>query len=158
MIKFKKFAGLLFILTIFTGSVATAQQPTTPQKQVDVDVSDAELAKFAEAYQGLRMMNQEINQQMMKVVQDGGLDVQRFNEIHQASSNPDKEVEATEEELQKHKAILADIEGMQKEVETKMENVIKDKGLTMQRYEKLAMALQTDQELQSRLQKMLTKG
>lgn len=158
MIKSKKFAGLLFVFALLTGSAAVAQQPTTPQQQVDVDVSDAELAKFAEAYQGLRVMNQEINKKMMKVVQDGGLDVQRFNEIHQASINPEQEVDATEEELEQHKAILTEIEGMQKEVQTKMENVVKDKGLTMQRYEKLAMALQTDQELQTRLQEMLTKS
>ena len=99
MFKSKKIAGLLFVFALITGSAATAQTPAMPQQQkVDVDVSDAELSKFAKAYQGLRMMNQEVNQKMMKTVQDGGLEVQRFNEIHQASQDPNKEVEASEEE------------------------------------------------------------
>jgi len=159
MFNSKKIAGLLFVFALITGSAAIAQTPAMPQQQkVDVDVSDAELSKFAKAYQGLRMMNQEVNQKMMKTVQDGGLEVQRFNEIHQASQDPNKEVEASEEELEKHKTILAKIEGMQGDFQKKMETTIKDQGLTLERFEKLSMALQTDQELQTRLQKMMQKG
>ena len=159
MFKSKKIAGLLFVFTLIMGSAAMAQNPTMPQQQtVDIDVSDAELSKFAKAYQGLRMMNQQVNQKMMKTVQDGGLEVQRFNEIHQASQDPNKEVEATEEELKKHKAILAEIEGMQGDFQKKMETTIKDQGLTVERYQKLVMALQSDQELQTRLQKMMQQG
>ncbi len=160
MLKSKKIAGLLFVFALLTGSAAISQTPTMPQKQqkVDVDVSDAELSKFAKAYQGLRMMNQQVNQKMMKTVTDGGLEVKRFNEIHQASLDPNKEVEATEEELEKHKTILTEIEGMQGEFQKKMETTIKDQGLTVERYQKLATALQTDKELQTRLQKMMQQG
>ena len=63
MFKSKKIAGLLFVFTLIMGSAAMAQNPTMPQQQtVDIDVSDAELSKFAKAYQGLRMMNQQVNQ------------------------------------------------------------------------------------------------
>ncbi|MDN3594765.1 DUF4168 domain-containing protein [Zunongwangia endophytica] len=160
MLKSKKIAGLLFAFALTAGTAAVAQTPTTQQQQqtVDVDVSDAELSKFAKAYQGLRMMNQQVNQKMMKTVQDGGMDVQRFNEIHQASQDPNKEVEATDEELDQHATILTEIESMQGDFQKKMETTIKDQGLTVERYQKLAMALQSDQELQSRLQKMMQQG
>ncbi|MCL6218212.1 DUF4168 domain-containing protein [Zunongwangia pacifica] len=159
MFKSKKIAGLLVVFALFAGSAAIAQNTAMQQPQtVDVEVSDAELSKFAKAYQGLRMMNQQVNQKMMKTVQDGGLEVQRFNEIHQASQDPNKEIEATEEELAKHKAILAKIESMQGEFQKKMENTVKDQGLTLERFEKLSLALQTDQELQTRLQKMMQQG
>ena len=63
MFKSKKIAGLLFVFALVTGSAAIAQNSTMQQQQtVDVDVSDAELSKFAKAYQGLRMMNQQVNQ------------------------------------------------------------------------------------------------
>ncbi|WBL24603.1 DUF4168 domain-containing protein [Zunongwangia sp. HGR-M22] len=159
MLKSKKIAGLLFAFALMAGTAAVAQTPAMQQQQeVNVDVSDAELSKFAKAYQGLRMMNQQVNQKMMKTVQDGGMEVQRFNEIHQASQDPNKEVEASEEELEQHAAILSEIEGMQGEFQKKMETTIKDQGLTVERYQKLAMALQSDQELQSRLQKMMQQG
>lgn len=158
MIKSRKIAGLLFAFTLISSAGVFAQtqpMPQQQQQQVDVDVSDAELAKFADAYQKIRMVNQKAQQEMVKKVEDGGFDVQRFNKIHQASLDPNTEVDATEEEMSKHKEVVADIEGMQGKFQKEMEDAISDEGLEVKRYEKIAMALQTDTELQQRLQKLM---
>ncbi|MDT0688403.1 DUF4168 domain-containing protein [Salegentibacter sp. F188] len=153
----KKIAGLLVVLMLMGSMSAVAQtQPMPPQQQkVEVDVDDAELAKFAEAYQGLRMVNQEAQQKMVSVVEDEGFEIQRFNEMYQASMNPNEELDVTGNEKEKYEATVQKIEGMQGEFQEKMEEVITDQGFTMERYEKLAMALQTDPEMQQRLQQML---
>ncbi|WP_339653410.1 DUF4168 domain-containing protein [uncultured Salegentibacter sp.] len=158
MIKSKKIAGLLFAFALLGSASVFAQTQQLPQQQqqtVDIDVSDEELSKFADAYQKIRMVNQQAQQEMAKKVEDSGFDIQRFNEIHQASLDPNTEVDATEEEMTKHKEVVSEIEGMQGEFQKEMENAISEEGLDVARYEKIAMALQTDTELQQRLQQLM---
>lgn len=149
----KLFSSLLFVLAIGTASV-TAQNTPMPQQE-KIEVSDAELTKFAEVFQKMRMMNQEVQKEMMAVVQGEDLELQRFNEIHQANMDPNKEVETTDEEDKKYKAIVAELEVMQPEFQKKMQKVVEDSGLSMQRYQQLAMALRSDAELQQRLQNIM---
>ncbi|PKD20881.1 hypothetical protein APR41_12650 [Salegentibacter salinarum] len=158
MIKSKKIAGLLFAFALLGSASVFAQTQQLPQQQqqaVEVDVSDEELSKFADAYQKIRMVNQQAQQEMAKKVEDSGFDIQRFNEIHQASLDPNTEVDATEEEMTKHKEVVTEIEGMQGEFQKEMESAISEEGLDVARYEKIAMALQTDTELQQRLQQLM---
>lgn len=154
MINLKKVASFLFLFGVMGSFGAFAQTPQLPQQQQQqqkVEVSDSELEKFANAFQGIRMINQQAQQEMMAVVQDGGMDVQKFNEIHQASVDPAVEAEATPEELEKHQEIASELEEMQGTYQAKMEEVIQDQDLTLQRYEQIAMGLQSDPELQERL-------
>ncbi|MDT0686160.1 DUF4168 domain-containing protein [Autumnicola psychrophila] len=152
----KKFASLLVFIALIGSVNAIAQtQPMPQQQKVEVDVDNEELAKFAEAYQGLRMVNQEAQQKMVKVVESEGFEIQRFNEMYQTSMNPNEELDASADEMEKYKATVQKIEGMQGEFQDRMEEVITEQGFTMERYEKLAMALQTNPEMQQRMQEML---
>lgn len=157
MFRSKKLAGFLLTVTMIGGSTVFAQTPQLPQQQQQqkVEVTDAELSKFAEAFQGIRVIGQQSQQEMLQVVQKEGMDVQRFNEIHQATLNPEMEVEATTEEKEQHKNIISELEVMQTSMQQQMEKVITDSGLSLERYEQIAMGLQSDRELQERLQKVL---
>lgn len=156
MLRTGKIAGILFFFALMSAAPAFAQNQAMPQQQQEkIEVSDAELQKFAQAYQQMRLVNQEAQQKMLKVVQDEGFEVQRFNEIHQASMDPNKEVEMTDEEKAKHEETVKKIEAMQPEFQTKMEEVITSSGLSLERYQQLAMALQTDPQLQQRLRDVM---
>lgn len=160
MFRSKKLAGFLLTVTMIGGSTVFAQTPQLPQQpqqqqQQKVEVTDAELNKFAEAFQGIRVIGQQSQQEMLQVVQKEGMDVQRFNEIHQATLNPEMEVEATTKEKEQHKNIISELEVMQTSMQQQMEKVITDSGLSLERYEQIAMGLQSDRELQERLQKVL---
>lgn len=150
----KFFSSLLFVLAIGTASVM-AQNAPLPQQQEKIEVSDAELTQFAEVFQKMRMMNQEVQKEMMAVVENEELELQRFNEIHQANMDPNKEIQTTEEEDQKYKAVVAEFEVIQPEFQKKMEEVITESDLSMERYQQLAMALRSDAELQQRLQAIM---
>ena len=152
MLKMKKFASFLLFFTIL-GTVAASAQIShpQPQQQQKVEVSDGELEKFANAFQGIRMITQQAQQEMMTVVQQSGMNVEKFNKIQQASMNPETTVEATEEEKAKHKEIAAELEDMQMGYQEQMQEVIEEQDLTLQRYEQIAMGLQNDPELQERL-------
>lgn len=150
----KLFSSLLFVLAVGTASV-NAQSTTMPQQQEKIEVNDAELAQFAEIYQQMRMMNQEVQQEMMTVVQNGDFELQRFNEIHQAKMDPKKEIETTAEEDKKYEAVVTEIEEIQPKYQKRMEEVISESDLSMERYQQMAMALRSDVELQQRLQEIL---
>ncbi len=150
----KLFSSLLFVFALGTASV-TAQSTTMPQQQEKIEVSDAELEKFADVFQKMRMMNQQVQQEMMAVVTNEDLELQRFNEIHQAEMDPNKDIETTTEEDKKYKAVVAEIEVIQPKYQKKMQEVITESDLDMERYQQLAMALRSDVELQQRLQEIL---
>lgn len=149
----KFFSSILFVFAIGTASVM-AQNPTTPQQE-KIEVSDAELNQFAEVFQKMRMMNQEAQRDMMAVVQEEEFELKRFNEIHMAKMDPEKEVEITAEEEKKYKAVVAELEVMQPEIQKRMQEVISESDLDMERYQQLAMALRSDTELQQRLQDLM---
>lgn len=149
----KFFSSILFVFAIGTASVM-AQNPTMPQQE-KIEVSDAELNQFAEVFQKMRMMNQEAQRDMMAVVQEEEFELKRFNEIHMAKMDPEKEVEITAEEEKKYKAVVAELEVMQPEIQKRMQEVISESDLDMERYQQLAMALRSDTELQQRLQDLM---
>ena len=83
------------------------------------------------------------------------MEIPRFNEIHQATIDPETEVEATAEEKATHKKIIGELETMQAGVQQQMEKLITDQGLSLERYEQIAMSLQSDTELQQRIQQII---
>jgi len=144
---FKSVKTNLFLFVALIGAITmVAQQP---------DVSDVELAQFADAYVNLQVENQKIEQEMITLIEDEGFDVERFNQIHEANTDPTKDYGVTEEEKKKHAGVMSKIQEMQPEMEKKAIKGIEDTGLTFEKYQALAMAIQQDQQLQQRLQTIL---
>lgn len=144
--------GIFFLMTVLTTTLSAQTEPLPTQGQTQqVEVSDAELEKFAQAFQEMRMLNQQAQQEMAQVVEEEGMDIQRFNEIHQATVDPAKEVDVTEEEQEQFQEITSELQGMQERFQKQMQEVITEQDLTIQEYEQIATQLQNDPELQERL-------
>lgn len=122
------------------------------------EISDTELTQFASAYQEMQIQNQEIQQKIVKMIEDEGMDVQRFSAIQQASMDPNQEVEATDSEIKMHQNVIVKIQKMQPQFEKEASDKIVATGLTMERFETLATVIQKDQALQQRLQTILMKN
>lgn len=148
MLKSVKFNLFLFVTML--GTLGMSAQTAT-------DVSDKDLNRFADAYQAVQMENQKAQQEMMTLIQDNGLEVARFQEIQKAQTDPNTEVDATEAEMKSHQKIMGELQKMQPQLQTRMEGIIKDNGLTMQRYQEVAAAVQQDRELQQKLQSIIVK-
>lgn len=140
----------VFLFVALLGTIGLSAQGTS--------VSDAELTKFATAYQKLQIQQQVTQQTMMKAIEEEGIEVKRFSEIQQASMDPNKEVEATKEEMELHKKALSKIEKMQPELEKKINEEITSTGMTMEQFEALAKEIQQDRSLQERLQAIMVKS
>ena len=157
MSKIKRIISGAFIMATMSAMPAFAQTQAMSQQEQgqQVDVSDEELGKFANAYKQMQVMGQQAQQKMATTVEDEGMDIQRFNEIHQATMDPSKESDATEEEMAMHEKIVTKLDTMQKDFQDKLTKVVENQDLSMDRYQQIATALQNDTELQQRLQKML---
>ena len=155
MFNSKKIAGFFLSLSILGSAAVFSQTPQLPQQQQQpVEVSDAELGKFATAFQQVRLITMEAQENMSGVVTNEGMEIQRFNEIHEATLNPEVEVTATDEEKKQHQKIISGLETIQAGVQSKLEKAVQDQGINPARYEQIAMGLQNDPELQERLKKI----
>ncbi|MEW2922356.1 DUF4168 domain-containing protein [Muricauda sp. ANG21] len=123
--------------------------------QDQVEVTDAELNKIASAFQDIQKVNMEAQEKVMETVKDNGFEVDRFNEMYQASASPEKSVDATDDEKQRFGKLMSELQQMQVGFTEQIEEIISNEGMSIERYQAIAMALQTDSELQGRLKSKL---
>mgnify|MGYP002795165107 FL=1 len=156
MFKMMKLKPMVMVAGLLTTTLSFSQTAPMPQQQnqSQIEVTDAELNKFAKVFQGLQAANQDIQRKMMAVIEAEEMDVATFNEIHKAKLE-NTEVDAAPEDVEKHGKAVAKIEVMQVDFQKEMETLITDSGLSIERYQEIATAMQVDQGLQQRLQKIL---
>ena len=130
---------------------------TQMNAQEQIEVTDAELNKIASAFQGIQKVNMEAQQQVIKKVEESGFDANRFNELYQASASPEKTVDASDEEKERFGKVMNEIQQMQAGFTEKIEEIISNEGMSIERYQTIAMALQSDTELQGRLRTLLAE-
>lgn len=155
MLLSKKLVGLILVFSFGVASVFAQVPQQMPQQGQTTEVSDSELEKFALAFTKIQSIDQQIQQKMVSAVQEEGVDVQRFNEMLNAQQDPDKELDATEEELKNFAAANKAIEEIQGTAQQDMQQVISDSELTVQRYQEIMAALRNDSELQQKLQQII---
>ncbi len=148
ILRTKRIAAMLVFFVLSTTAVMAQVGQTK--------VTDAELDKFADTFQQMRVINQKAQMKMSQVIQEENLDIKRFNEIHKAQLDPAVTSDATKEEKEKYGKVIARIEDMQVSFESQMEDLIKDSGLSIERYQEIATNLQTNPQLQERLKEELT--
>ncbi|MDQ3190090.1 MAG: DUF4168 domain-containing protein [Bacteroidota bacterium] len=164
----KNFSIILFSLLIFASAFAQEQkQPqqeqnlnqmlNQEQKQIKTDYSDKTLSKFIEASKSIDQIQQQTEQEMIKVVEKENLNVERFNEIAQAQQNPEAELDVTEKELKSFETAVGQFQKIQEQMQSKMENAIKEKNIELDEYKEIMFAYQQNQEFQKKINSLLQK-
>ncbi|KAB1067924.1 DUF4168 domain-containing protein [Tamlana haliotis] len=151
--RFSKKIKALIVCFLMMGGTMMAQS-TAPQ---NVTVSDAELGKIASVFQGVQAINVKAQEGMMKTVQDNGFELDRFNEIYEAAQTGKSGTNLTDEEKEKFGEVMNALQQQRAGIQKQMETVITEEGLTLERYQEVAMALQSDTKLQVRLKAELAK-
>lgn len=148
MLKSVKIKSLFLFLTLFGTFSLSAQEQ---------DVSDSELNQFADAYVKVQLQNQVAQQEMMAIIEDEGLEVERFSAIQEAAIDPAKKSDATAEEMKKHASAISKMEELQPELQKKAVTEIESTGISIDQYKSLASAIQKEKSLQDRLQAILVE-
>lgn len=159
LMKMKGAAVAAFILGIFSfGNVAVAQQATPPaqQQQTQQNFSDNDLKQFAEANTRLMDVQKEGEQEMMKILEEEKLSVNKFNEMAMAHQQQKlNEVQATPEEMAAFNKAAQRMMELQPAMQKSVEEAIRKDGMTLEKYEQIMMAYRQDPALQERVNKMM---
>lgn len=120
-------------------------------------VSDQELTNFANAFTDVQTVNQNAQTEMVKVIEDSGMQIETFNVLYQSAQSPTPEVPegVSKEDTEKFETVVTKIEQMQPKFQKQMEDAISENDLSVERYQQMMAMLQTDEELQQKLQSKL---
>jgi len=128
-----------------------------PPQQVEVSVSDGELASFADAMGDLQEIQFEAQTEVNEMVESSELDTARFNEIHNALNNPefDMPADVTDSERDTYDSLIGSIGEVEQSMQADIQTVVSDAGLAVERFNEIAMAVQSDPALFERLQEYM---
>ncbi len=124
------------------------------QNQQNTKVSDKELKQFASVYPKVQAESQKEQQEMVKVIEKDGMKLQRFNELQTAKMQHQK-LNADKEELKTFKKIKKELDKKQPEMEKRRADLIKSSGLSVERFQAIAVAIQNNPDLKSKFQKIM---
>lgn len=120
-------------------------------------VSDAELTNFANAFTDIQVVNQNAQTEMVQVIESSGMEIETFNLLYQAtqSETPMIPEGVSQEDAEKFETVVTQIETLQPKFQKQMEEAIVDNNLSVDRYQQVMAMVQTDPELQQKLQSRL---
>lgn len=140
---------------------AEPSQPVPEEIQPSIkfreDFSDDELASFVKANEKVTTIQQESEQKMIKIIEDEGLSVGRFNEILESQRNPEKKTEASPEDLTSFNNAAQVIIQENQKIEQQMTTSIEEEGIDIDTYQEILIAYQQSPKVQDKVNKLLSK-
>ena len=134
--------------------VQNMNSPDNPIKMPTKKLTDADLKKLAKIITQLQALNMQSQEMMMAAVQKQGMDPQRFLQIQQSLQTPDAAKGLSADEKKKFELSMDAIGKIQVEMRKKMEGALKKENVSMEEYQEMMMAIQTDQTAQQKLMQM----
>ncbi|AXJ00226.1 protein of unknown function (DUF4168) [Cyclonatronum proteinivorum] len=147
---------MICLLTFGLSAVAIAQAPTPnpqmPAQMPNVEVSDDEMKSFVEITMDAQQIQMLAQTEMIEMVEEAGISVERFNEILTAmqSGQSQADLDMSEDEMQRFDNVLDELETVQEKVEEQIIDVIESKGMELDRFQEINFAIQMDPELQEK--------
>lgn len=157
MFTIKKIKAVVLFVALFGGISAFAQVPQQGQQpqQQTTEVKTSELQEFASVYKQLEKTNNEAQEEMTKVIEDEGMTVDRYNKLRATDNNPTAKSDASDSEKKQKESIDKKFEKLAPQFQEKQMNIVKKSKLSVDRYQEIAQAINTDQDLQQKFQKMM---
>jgi len=155
----KTIAASLIMVMVCTGMVVAQQQQQQQPPEVlsPDDISDEELLTFVQASDAIQPIQQEAQSDMQEVVEDEGIEWQRFQQIMMAMQNPQMadQMDLTQEEEESIQAVQPKLEEIEIVAYDEIRSEITEQGIDVQRYQAIFMSLQQHPELMERLEALL---
>lgn len=151
-------ATMVVLLTVFSiGNTVFAQQPPVQQAPVKEDFKKEELQSFIKANQKVVVLQKASEEKMVKVIQEEGLTVERFNQLAESQQNPEKKVKVEAKEMETFNTAAQKITGIGKEADTQMQESIKQEGIDLETYQQIILAYQKSPKVKQELDALLPK-
>lgn len=161
MFTIKKMKALFLFIAIVVGTSLFAQTPQQQmqqqQQEPTTEVKDSELEQFATISQDVMQKNQDAQQQMLSIIEDEGMTGDRYQELQMAAANPNNggKTDASDEEMKKKEKIDTKLQDIEQKLQDEQVAIVEKSGMSVDRYQEIAQAVQSDQELLQKFQKMV---
>lgn len=152
-------ACLSMMVMLLVGSqLALAQvQQQQPDVPAPDEISDDELVRFAETSDNIQPIQQEAQGEIEQVVEEEGMEFDRFRQVMMAMQNPQvaDEMDVSSEEEEAIQAVQPKLMEIQMEAEEQIVSEIENSGLNVERYQAIFYSLQQNPELMERLEGLM---
>ncbi|MEX0883321.1 MAG: DUF4168 domain-containing protein [Cyclobacteriaceae bacterium] len=128
------------------------QLPASPQQSVNTDFSDDEYDKFVKINADLIPMQMEIEEKMIAIVEDNGLEVNRFQALMQAQQQGNiTDVSEDPEEIAKFNLAGQEVMKVQQESQEKLQKHITDNEMELEKFQEMSIAYQQSPEVKEKI-------
>ncbi len=137
-----------------------AEDPMMPeQPDVDVDLDDDEMYNFAEALLEVQLVQQDVQMEAQEMIQGSDIGLERFQEIHLGFSDPSvpEPEDVTDEEQAEYEDVIDDVEEVEVAAQDEMEEIVEDHGMSVDRFNEVAMVATQDPELSNELNQIMAE-
>jgi hypothetical protein len=144
-----------------TSQSSQQQQPQIGQGQQsppDVNVSDKEADKFADAELNAQKVQMKAQKKMVGAIKDQGLDIKTYQKIAAQSSQGGKATgKVSSKKMKKYQKAQDNIKEIQKNTQKEIADAVNDAGMKMQRFQAINQAAQQDTALRKKLMQKIQK-
>ena len=125
------------------------------QAQEDNALSEKDMEQFAEVFIDIQAISEDAREGMVAALDEVGMSVDRFNEIQQMAQDPSSDLTLSDEEEEQLNQANQSIQGIQMDAQQKMQQAILDNGMSVEKYQEIAMQVQTNPDLQQKIQAIM---
>ena len=119
--------------------------------------SPTTLRNFASAYSEIRVENNQMQLNMVSEIEKAGLTSDQFTSIHLKLKDASQSKSISREDKKKYDAAINNIEKFEKNTQKVFENIITQKGLTLETYQEISEACKEDDSLNEKVMSLVNK-
>lgn len=159
MKKLARYTFVLFLGALLSTATVFAQQqqmPPQPEPLSPEEVTDEHLEKISNVTKAGQEIQREADEKMKDVVEEVGMEYQRFQQIMMAQQNPQlaNQLKLTTEEQQTLQKVQPELMQINQEAQQKYVTQIEGEGLTIQEFQQIAQAIQAHPEVAERFEEI----
>ncbi|MFP4114641.1 MAG: DUF4168 domain-containing protein [Spirochaetota bacterium] len=151
--------GLALALPLLlVAPIIGAQSPPGFEQGDEIEpVDDEELEHFVIAFVEVQELQDGLNEMTDERIEESELSERRFYEINEIAQQNDQSAlsNVDDDELAEYRTVLDDILEIQNEQQTVMAEAVQEEDLTIERFNRIMLALREDQELAARAEEEL---
>jgi len=148
----------LVLPLLLVAPIMDAQSPPGSVESGELEpVGDEELEDFVIAFISVQELQNEMNEMTDERISESELDESRFFEINEIAQQSDSSDLSSigDDELAEYREVLEDLIEIQNEQQAEMVDAVKAKDLTVDRFNRIMLALRDDSELAGRAEEVL---
>jgi hypothetical protein len=154
-----KYTFIILLGALMTTATAIAQQqqmPPQPEPLSPEEVTDEDLQTLSDITKIGQGIQEEAEAKMKVVVEEGGIEFQRFQQIMMAQQNPQlaSQIELTEGEQSTLQELQPDLMEINQEAQQQYIAAIEEEGMGLERFQQVAQAIQAHPEVAERFQEI----